>query len=698
MQGQEAFRRLLSPAACGKSYTEVRKKMKKIIGLILLTVALLALPLSAMAGCQCVQPTYGGQTGFEDATCTKDGYYVLECADCGGEYKEKAKNALGHDYQYAMTNPALCESDGKEWYECTRCGDTQYQTIPKLGHQWSLAGSLNATCAKDGANYYECTRLGCGEEKTESIPATGKHDWVLDNINRDDVECVAGGTAYYHCSVCMDQKNEPVNATGHNWQAVTATAATCQSAKVVTYKCSKCNDTKTETEGSKIDHSWVLTYSEPATCAADGYKSYKCGMCSETKTDVLPATEQCSWGDWIVATEATCTKDGLKVAQCSVCGDTKKETIPSEGVHDYRTQSSQAATCTQDGYKKYECSKCHKEKTETLKATGHNLGTATVITAATCTAEGKSEATCKTCGAKETSTIPKTAHSWGDWKVTKEATEAATGTKERTCKTCGAKDTETIPKKGVKPTATPKPTQKPSSSDKSNGQLAAEEGTILVYTTSGKVNTRSGPSKDNKRVQQIAKRNTCLGELLDAQADNKGVVWFKVEYKKKVCWVTSEFAKVVIGEPDSSIRQIDTDTTELKAYLFKSSDLVVEALEMEETSTQEVVIPEWINDAVYISGEPYVEQIVVFDEGYSLYDVEVGDKIKEVEKALKKQNLVLETKTADQYAYRVPVRTDALSADENGFCSSLCVIVGPDNTVTEIRLYSDTTEYHFMNE
>ncbi|MBQ7826489.1 MAG: hypothetical protein IJ337_09135, partial [Clostridia bacterium] len=117
------------------------------------------------------------QIGFDEATCTEPGYYVLECTRCHKEWKEKAKDKLGHNYQYAQTNPALCESNGKEWYECTRCGDTQYQTIPKLGHDYRVTSTVDATCTKDGKKIYTCSRLGCGAQKSETIAAKGNHQW-----------------------------------------------------------------------------------------------------------------------------------------------------------------------------------------------------------------------------------------------------------------------------------------------------------------------------------------------------------------------------------------------------------------------------------------------------------------------------------------------------------------------------------------
>ena len=46
----------------------------------------------------------------------------------------------------------------------------------------------------------------------------------------------------------------------------------------------------------------------------------------------------------------------------------------------------------------------------------------------------------------------------------------------------------------------------------------------------------------------------------------------------------------------------------------------------------------------------------------------------------------------------IPALANALSVDDDGICGYLCVMIGPDHTVTEIQLYSDTTEYHFTSD
>jgi len=565
-------------------------------------------------------------------SCTVDGYHLNTCSRCDYTTRTIGEYAWGHA-GYTKRQEPTCTSAGKVYLECDQCGqEIVKETLPALGHDYKQVGVKTPTCNEKGAYYLECTR--CGDEKTETRSATGNHSYVLEGEQKPT--CTKDGGRMYRCSVCDNVKGEVVAKTGHSWQQ---------------------------------------TYSEPATCAADGYKSYKCKNCSETKMETLPATGKCTWGNWITVTAASCSQDGLKVAECTMCGDTKKETIPSEGAHDYKTTSTQEATCDQNGSKSYTCSKCGKTKSETLKATGHNWKENKVIKQAACSDSGSAEFVCTKCGKTETRTIAKLGHGWDEWKVTKEATEKSNGTKERICKNCGKKETETIPKKG----AASKPAAK----------MEAKEGSVEVFTTAGKVNLRSGPGKDNKRVTQVDKRNTNLGELLDAKADKKGVVWFQIKHKKKTGWITSDYAKAVVGETDGSARRIEGKETELTNLYLKSVDEAQDVLALEEDSRYDIYETEVSNEAVLLCGNDYVEVIELTGEGYTIYGVEVGDKIKDAQKKFKKVNLVLDYDSADEYVYHIICSQDSLFIDEHGFDGTLTVVVS-DGKVESMRLEANS--------
>ena len=61
---------------------------------------------------------------------------------------------------------------------------------------------IEATCGKQGTEFFKCSK--CGEEKTETIPATGAHTWELTEEDK------AMGIQVYTCSVCGEEKIENV--------------------------------------------------------------------------------------------------------------------------------------------------------------------------------------------------------------------------------------------------------------------------------------------------------------------------------------------------------------------------------------------------------------------------------------------------------------------------------------------------------
>ena len=611
--------------------------------LITVFVILLVIPVLAVADCQCVQPNEG-QTGFSAATCTEPAYYYLECLDCGGQWKEKARDKLGHDYQYAMTNPAFCETDGKEWYECTRCGDTEYQTIPATGHQWEYISRIPPTCTTAGQRNYECTNRGCEETKKEEIAATD-----------------------------------------HSWKSTSENLPTCVKAGYETFECENCHETKQETLNPTGKHEYTIELSRTdPTCTKDGQKVMQCEYCSAEKTETVYSGGH-NWSI-VSTTPATCDKAKIVHSECKKCGEKKEQTVGSAAGHSWKDdQVIKAATCTEDGKASSKCSVCGKtEKERTIPKLGHSWSETKVTTAATCEKAGESEQTCKNCGEKKTVEVKAKGHSWGEWKITVKATSSKDGTRERVCKTCNEKQTETYKATSSEKPSEPKETKKPSSSSVKRDDVTG----VQVVTTASKVNLRSGPGKDNKRVNVTGKKNSNLGDLLDAQVDKNGTVWFQVEYKNKECWIMADFAEAVVGEIDfSETRKPDKNKKELTGYYLRSFEFAAEDFGLEENPETDAT--EYYSDVLRISGLHYIEELELTGEGYTLYGIEVGDKRKDVLKKLKKANLLLDGDGNDECTYRVPVSPYSLSADEEGFDGVLVVTFDEDDRVESILLRAE---------
>ena len=406
------------------------------------------------------------------------------------------------------------------------------------------------------------------------------------------------------------------------------------------------------------------------TCETDGYMVLECKNCNYKKTEITDKAWGHDWKDDGVI-YPDCENPGLEKMYCANC-DKKWENVLSAIGHSWKDgEIFQDATCTMDGTRYEVCENCGKELLRTIAAKGHKWRNTLVIKEATCTKEGKAEAVCTECGEQSTRTLKKAPHTCTEWTVTKQATENAKGTRTSVCEVCGKKVTEAFD---------------------------YVPGDIAIYTRTGKVNLRAGAGKNNKQMGQIEKKGTYLGKLYEAALDKNNDVWYKVKYEDRFRWVMAKYAEARVETDLAKERLPQSTGKELTNYLFKNNAAVLGILEDEKVPANQVVMPEWMNEAVYISGTPYVEQIALFGEGYSIYGVKTGDRIKDALKKLEKKNLVLVEDHDTQYIYRIPAWPDALSVDEDGFCGSLCVMVGSDNTVTEIRLYSDTTGYHFMNE
>ena len=406
------------------------------------------------------------------------------------------------------------------------------------------------------------------------------------------------------------------------------------------------------------------------TCETDGYMVLECKNCNYSRTEITDK----AWGhDW--KDDGTvypdCENPGLEKMYCANCDKKWQNVMLALGHNWTEGEVFQDATCTMDGTRYDVCEACGKELAHSIPAKGHSWRNTRIIKEATCTQEGKAEAVCTECGEAGTRTLKKTAHTCEEWTITKPATEKSKGTGTSVCEVCGKKVTE---------------------------QFEYVPGDIAIYTTHSKVNLRSGAGKSNKQMGQVAKKGTYLGQLYEAAPDKNGTIWYKIKYKDRFRWVMSDYAEARVETDTNKERLPQSTGGELTNYFLMSVDAVVETLGLEETSTQEVFFSEWTNEAIYISGEPYVEQIVLYGEGYSLYGVKVGAKSKDALKILAKKNLVLVKEETDQLTYRIPALANALSVDDDGFCGYLCVMIGLDHTVTEIQLYSDTTEYHFTSD
>ena len=168
-------------------------------------------------------------------------------------------------------------------------------------------------------------------ERTFTITACS-HSWNGGTVT-PPATCTTAGVRTYTCTKCGDQKTETIATTGHSWDSgKVTTAATCTAAGVKTYTCTTCGATKTETIAA-TGHKIATQNAKAATCAAAGYTGDQvCTVCGVTVTKgTTIAAKDHSWDSGKVTTAATATTDGVKTYTCTACSATRTEKIPATG-------------------------------------------------------------------------------------------------------------------------------------------------------------------------------------------------------------------------------------------------------------------------------------------------------------------------------------------------------------------------------
>ena len=193
--------------------------------------------------------------------------------------------------------------------------------------------TVPATCGEAGRTETICDN--CGEVvSTKEIPATGAHTWDNGTVTTEPTETTPG-VRTFTCAVCGATRTETIPATGaHDYQFTRNVAPTCTADGYDLYTCSGCGATEKRNSKPALGHKWDNgTVTTEPTETTPGVRTYTCTVCGEVKTEVIPATgaHTHKWDAGKVTTEPTATTPGVRTYSCTICGLTKEEVIPPTG-------------------------------------------------------------------------------------------------------------------------------------------------------------------------------------------------------------------------------------------------------------------------------------------------------------------------------------------------------------------------------
>ena len=214
--------------------------------LALLAALLIAAAAPASAETECSHE-WKLQSVRKEPTCTEAGTGVYRCTKCGKTKTDTVK-ALGHKWgKWQTVKEPTCGKEGSESRSCSRCGKKQTRSVPPTyKHKWKWQTVKEPTCGEEGSRRQICSVCKL-QNKTETIPATGKHDFGKWKVTKK-ASCEKDGRKTRTCKVCGHKETEAIPATGHDWDEgkVTREPSALQEGEI-TYTCR--NDpshTKTE--------------------------------------------------------------------------------------------------------------------------------------------------------------------------------------------------------------------------------------------------------------------------------------------------------------------------------------------------------------------------------------------------------------------------------------------------------------------
>ncbi len=290
-----------------------------------------------------VEPGNSEAHSFEPATVTVHYNPAMNWTlDADGKwqgYTVSDKGACTHtDYDTTeRTVPATCGEAGRVDTICSNCGEViSTRELPPTGaHDWDDGTVTTApTETTPGVRTFTCR--GCDQTRTETIPATGAHDYRF--TKTVDPTCTDGGYDLYTCSGCgATERRNLTDAAGHKWDGGTVTTAPTETTPGVrTFTCTVCGQTRTEAIPATGAHDYQFTKNVAPTCTDGGYDLYTCSGCGATERRNLTDAAGHKWDGGTVTTAPTVTTPGVRTFTCTVCSQTRTEAIPATG----------ASTCT----------------------------------------------------------------------------------------------------------------------------------------------------------------------------------------------------------------------------------------------------------------------------------------------------------------------------------------------------------------
>lgn len=201
-----------------------------------------------------------GPGSFSGCTSLKEIYFKGDLPAIENEYT--VDEVTNSDPVFTNVTAVVYYPEGNTTWNSealNNCGGTI--SVKGHAHTWTSEILVKPTCVAEGKERQTCSV--CLEEKENVIPATGKHTPASAWTVTKEATCTAAGTKVQKCTVCQTAVNtQSIPAKGHafsDWQ--TTAKATVFAAESQKRTCTVCGTSETRTVGSVLKPAMKVTAS-----------------------------------------------------------------------------------------------------------------------------------------------------------------------------------------------------------------------------------------------------------------------------------------------------------------------------------------------------------------------------------------------------------------------------------------------------
>lgn len=256
----------------------------------------------------------------KNPTCTEAGYLNKTCSRCGVTQTGTVE-ATGHKNteEIPATKPDCINSGVSAGIKCKDCGTwvQERTTLEALGHDWILDStkSVPSTCTEKGLNFYNCSRCKQTNSKEVAVVDHAWSEWITDV----EATCQTSGTKHRECASCKLVETETIpDGGGCSIVSSEYIAPTCTTPGYTGgTHCTKCNTVyAAPTEIKALGHDYHDQII-PATTESDGSSSSVCANCNSVISEVIEKIENVSLSSTAVTYNGKARTPSVKVTNAS---------------------------------------------------------------------------------------------------------------------------------------------------------------------------------------------------------------------------------------------------------------------------------------------------------------------------------------------------------------------------------------------